>query len=192
MQRDLLRVSGIDPVMSMSIVSSKAEALNCIFSWKPGLRSWFSLTASAVRFSVSILSLQMGKEGTKRLYNITMVIQSFIKLGIDVVLKIQTFSALSCSVLAMPARASNLVDWGIWCWGLFFYAICVQGCVILMSFHLVPWTTHLYWFCCPKLPEESSSTNLCPSQVAPRRAALSSHVPCQHQEQIASLLSPPT
>lgn len=44
-----------------------------------------------------------------------MVIQSFIQLGIDVVLKINTFAAISWPILAMPALASNLVEQTIWC-----------------------------------------------------------------------------
>lgn len=155
--------------MSMSIVSPKAVALNCIFWWEPGLRSSFSLITSATRFSVTILGLQMGKKGTKRLYNIIMVIRSFIQLGIDVVLKIKTFAAISWPTLAMPALANNLVDQTIWCWGLFLYAVCDWCGAILMSIHLVPWTTCLYQLCCPRLPKESSSTNLCSSTGCPKK-----------------------
>lgn len=38
-----------------------------------------------------------------------------------------------------------------------------------MTFHPVPWTTCLYWLCCPMLPKESSSTNICPSTGCPKK-----------------------
>lgn len=44
-----------------------------------------------------------------------MVIQSYLHLGIDVVLKIKTFKAISWPILAMPPASSNLVDQIFWC-----------------------------------------------------------------------------
>lgn len=86
-----------------------------------------------MRFSFAILGLQMGKEGSKRLCNIIVIIQSFLQLGMDVVFKIKPFAAISWPILAIPAVASNLVDQILWCQGFFLYAACAWGSAILMS-----------------------------------------------------------
>jgi len=98
-----------------------------------------------------------------------MVIQSFIQMGTDVVSKIKAFEAISWPILAMPALERNLVYQITWCQRLFLCAVCGWGCTILMSFHLLPWTTHLSRLHCPWLPTENSSTNLFPSTGCPKK-----------------------